>query len=405
MLVWVNEYKSWDVTEDVKVSRSAGKLTEVLKFESKEDYGDFTFQSKEGSRKPYLMVTYYRPPIYRVNLESVQDTGVTSNVGSITIADERCFLPLEILAKPGSYPVTYDSGYVFVRWETSGGISVSDTDSPSTTVTVSGDGVLRAVGNAKTIKYFYDDGVYTVSTRGKSKGDVFLVRFTPLFSGKIKEVTYYFTYLSYEKPENEFKVRVMDSSMSDLITPFVQTPESKGWLEVDLSPYNIQVHSGVDFYVGIEFLGSYPNLGADRSAPDGRSLYWDKYSKEWKVVKDADYRIRAVVESIEEAPKPSLTPLPTPIATPAPSPTGTPTPTVPPTHVSTPIPTPTITPPTPMPTRTPQTSIPTITATPKPTSVPTPKPSLYAEYQTWINILLLLTIVAIVAYMLGRRKR
>ncbi|MCD6504910.1 hypothetical protein J7K52_06020 [Candidatus Bathyarchaeota archaeon] len=45
MLVWVSEYKSWDVTEDVKVSRSAGKLTEVLKFESKEDYGNFTFQS------------------------------------------------------------------------------------------------------------------------------------------------------------------------------------------------------------------------------------------------------------------------------------------------------------------------------------------------------------------------
>jgi len=414
MWVWLDVYESWNITEDVIESRWVGKLTEVLKFESTEDYGDFTFQSRESSHKPRLVITYYRPPIYHVNLESIQDTGATSNIGSITIADETCFLPVEVLAKPGSYKVVYDSGYIFVRWETSGGVSVSDLNTPATMVTVSGDGTLRAVGNAHVIKYFYDDGEYKASV-AKSSGEISAVRFTPLFTGKVKAVMYYFTYLSSNTSKNAFKVRIMDSSMNDLITPFIQMPTSKGWFEVDLSPYNINVNSGVDLHVGIEFLDYYPNLGVDRSAPDDRSVNWNKYSEKWESVTDLDYRIRMVVESTEEVPAPSPTPTPaatpTPIPTPAVTPTPTPAPTPVPTPKPTPAPTPTITPPpptlTPTPTKMPPTPSPTVSPkpTPYPTPAPTPKPSWYVEYGTWIPLVVLLAIVAVASYLLGRRRR
>jgi len=66
-IVILNVYKKWNVTEDVKHSLGVGKLTEVLKFKSTEVYGDFTFQSREASHKPYLAVAYYTPPVYHLD--------------------------------------------------------------------------------------------------------------------------------------------------------------------------------------------------------------------------------------------------------------------------------------------------------------------------------------------------
>jgi hypothetical protein len=80
---------------------------------------------------------------YSVYLESREDDGASSSKGMIN----SYLLPTVILKAPGSYSATYspEGGYWFVRWETSGGISVSNAGSQSTTVTISSSGTLRAI--------------------------------------------------------------------------------------------------------------------------------------------------------------------------------------------------------------------------------------------------------------------
>ena len=83
------------------------------------------------------------PAQYNVHLESREDDAASSNKGTINSYS----LPTTILKTAGSYSATYspEAGYWFVRWETSGGVSVSSATSQSTTVTVSSSGTLRAI--------------------------------------------------------------------------------------------------------------------------------------------------------------------------------------------------------------------------------------------------------------------
>jgi len=80
---------------------------------------------------------------FEVRLQSREDDGASSNKGLINSYS----LPTTILKAAGSYSATYspEAGYWFVRWETSGGVSVSSATSQSTTVTVSSSGTLRAI--------------------------------------------------------------------------------------------------------------------------------------------------------------------------------------------------------------------------------------------------------------------
>jgi len=157
-------YKSWDVTEDVTKSLPLGALTEVLKFSSKNDgYGHAEFQSKEATNKPKLEIEYTTEPVFEVQFESAQDAEATpyfptldSNLGFISFANETFLIPEVFDVADGSYPVEYDSGYNFVRWETTGGITVSDNNAKSTIATISGNGTLKAVGNAETLEYYHD---------------------------------------------------------------------------------------------------------------------------------------------------------------------------------------------------------------------------------------------------------
>jgi hypothetical protein len=52
------DYKSWDVTADVKTALSSGILTEVLKFATKTGDGYALFHSREGANKPKLEIEY-----------------------------------------------------------------------------------------------------------------------------------------------------------------------------------------------------------------------------------------------------------------------------------------------------------------------------------------------------------
>ena len=288
MLVFKNRYYSWDVTADVQEDLSQGNLTEVIVRKSS---GYVKFQSKEGAHKPKLEVEYSTKPVFVIHLESAQEMGTTSNLGFITCESYVFSLPTDIDIVNGSYAITYSGGYTFVRWETTDGVTVSDENAVSTTVTVLGNGTLRAVGSVEKLEYAYDHG--TPQWHSESAGHMDAVRFTPLFSDQLLTARYYMYDLSSYQ-SNTFKVHVMDESRNDIVTPFNVTPTSEGWFDVDLSSYGINVNEGVDFYLGMEWIVSYnPDLGEDRTSPSGRSWRWN--GTVWDIEEYKDFMIRAVV--------------------------------------------------------------------------------------------------------------
>lgn len=280
----------WNITVDVQTAFSLDKnLTEVIMFEQPQtSWGYAYFKSREVSGVE-LEIEYTTKPIYTVQFESTQDTEITSNLGNINFSSNILTLPNSALVVNGSYETEYEGGYKFIRWETEGGVNVSDSTTQKTNVTVTGSGKLKAVGSAEVMQYLYDDSAEESSTF-QSVGEMVAVRFTPLFLGNLTKARFYIS----SDYNCAFNVRVMDENLSDIIEPFAQTPSSNGWFEVDLSAYNVSVRE--DFYIAMEWLTNYyPCLGEDESSPDERSFEWNGTA--WKIRRYEDYMIRAVVES------------------------------------------------------------------------------------------------------------
>ena len=82
-----------------------------------------------------------------VHLESGEDTGASTNLGMITFDGVSYSLPDDVSKTIGTYSAEYftDAGYLFDHWETTHLVSVSDANANPTTVTVSGDGTLKAI--------------------------------------------------------------------------------------------------------------------------------------------------------------------------------------------------------------------------------------------------------------------
>ena len=288
-LVWVPTQHWWNTTIDVRTALGLGKkLTEVIMFEEPEtDYGYASFESKEVAGVE-LKIEYTTKPIYTVQFESIQDTGTTSNLGNLNFSSNRFIFPSSSSIVDGSYDVEYEGGYTFVRWETEGGVSVSDMNAQKTSVTVSGSGRLTAVGSAQVMQYLFDDSTQETSTF-QSVGEMAAVRFTPLFLGNLRSARFYIS----SDYNHAFRVHVMDANLSDIVQPFSQTPSSNGWYEVDLSGYNVSVRE--DFYIAMEWLTDYyPRLGEDASSHDDRSFRWNGTA--W-LGQSSTHMIRAVVES------------------------------------------------------------------------------------------------------------
>ena len=287
----VDEYKSWDITADVKTARSSGIITEALKFDSNTDNGYVILEPRESPNTPRLQVEYSTSPVFTISLESAQDTGATSNLGFTTIGDSTFSLPTSIEIVAGAYQIAYSGGYKLTKWEASGGISVSNINALSTTVTISGSGTLRAVGDVTRLEYSYDAANPESKSEGAGKIDA--VRFTPLFSGQLLSAYVYITEI-YPLNSSTYKVHFMDKNRQDKITPFQQTPTSEGWQNIDLSPYAITVNPGTDFYIGFEWTTDHnPALGEDASTNFDRSWRWDETS--WQQETYGDFMVRAVV--------------------------------------------------------------------------------------------------------------
>jgi hypothetical protein len=134
----------------------------------------------------------------------------------------------------------------------------------------------------------YDDGSPDLQM-ALEQDDMILVQFSPPYApAPITAVRFL---ISGAAGLADFRVHVLDISRQALGASALVTPESTGWVSVDLSPLGIVVDE--DFYVGIEWeTTDEPALGLDSSSPDSRS---------WVVVEDVWLRMQQVLGIDQDA--------------------------------------------------------------------------------------------------------
>jgi len=122
-------FVKWETSGSVLVSDSGSQTTKV------DVKGSGTLRAIYTSSSPII------------HLESLQDDGATSNKGSTTFDAVTYLLPSDVFKDPKEYEAKYSPSVStsFVRWETGGGVSVSDPNSATTKVTVKGPGTLTAI--------------------------------------------------------------------------------------------------------------------------------------------------------------------------------------------------------------------------------------------------------------------
>jgi len=103
----------------------------------------------------------WNAPERTLHLESVENTGATANLGTITFNGTPHMLPYNLALLPNTYFAEYSppsSYYVFDHWGTTGGVTVSDPNVNPTTVIFTEDGTLAAVyRTASPTAYIYID--------------------------------------------------------------------------------------------------------------------------------------------------------------------------------------------------------------------------------------------------------
>jgi hypothetical protein len=86
---------------------------------------------------------------FNVEFSSIEENGATNNLGTITAFGETDPMVLPRTRGPGagSYTIIYNSAesYNFFKWETTGGVTVTNPNIQSTTMNVVGDGAVTAV--------------------------------------------------------------------------------------------------------------------------------------------------------------------------------------------------------------------------------------------------------------------
>jgi outer membrane protein assembly factor BamB len=127
-------------------------------------------------------------PALQVILESLQDTGATSNLGKIVFDSTSYSLPNSVSKIAGTYQAKYtaaSSTYSFSYWVTSGGVSVSSKYANPTTVKVTGAGTLEAVYTTTIFSDGFESGNFSAWTgTSVSSGETATVVSTLKHDGK-----------------------------------------------------------------------------------------------------------------------------------------------------------------------------------------------------------------------------
>lgn len=91
-----------------------------------------------------------------VVFNSKQDNLATTNLGTVTIGPPASYtgvLQFGIALNPLSYAITYNpaAGYYFVKWETTGGSTVTNPNTQTTTLNVDGTATVSAVYSTRAV--------------------------------------------------------------------------------------------------------------------------------------------------------------------------------------------------------------------------------------------------------------
>ncbi|MCJ7506414.1 hypothetical protein MUP05_08120, partial [Candidatus Bathyarchaeota archaeon] len=127
------KFVRWDTVGGLSVSRSTSTSTSLT-------------VTGAGTLKAIYSITIQT--LHKIDLKSAEDEGATSNMGRINFAGVAYSqLPAQVSKAAGSYSISYTpaSGYMFSKWQVSGAVAVTSLTSQSTTVKVTGQGILAAV--------------------------------------------------------------------------------------------------------------------------------------------------------------------------------------------------------------------------------------------------------------------
>jgi parallel beta-helix repeat protein len=220
-----------------------------------------------------------------------------------------CYYTLNLLGDPETSLPTPD---IWVD-PTAFDVALPQGDVTNRTLTIGNNGtdVLKFNITESSTELAYDDGsaesAFAWSPEGSGSGGGWAVRFTPLYyPTKVTTARFHIWAGWPDIGHQAFQVQVLDDDGPDgapgTLLATLNTSSNAGWVDVDLSSYNIVIDSG-DFYIANIQLTNYPyceGQSTDKSPPwDGRS--WGYNGTEWTNLSSdhGDLMIRAVVELAE----------------------------------------------------------------------------------------------------------
>jgi len=284
--IYVGEpYLDFSIEEDIVTTLEAGDkiLTEVITWGS--GTGETTIS------RPKLTIEYARRPVYNVRLDvlstpdvdisktpivRIKIDGQTFGEEMALIVSERPLFPKSEYASPGNYSLEFRGRCKFSSWETSGGVSVSDPDSPITQLTIGSDGGLVAKCSLDWVIYG-DEIDYPPSTgihESFKASERYAEKYKPLISGYLRLVRIYV----FEDPE-PFELHILGMTEDptkdpplEMASPVRVTPRDEGWTQVDLTSQKIWLEKDQTYYISITWLTEGKPVFASEISPT-RDVY------------------------------------------------------------------------------------------------------------------------------------
>jgi len=179
-----------------------------------------------------------------VHLKSEEDTGASTNLGTITFDGVSYNLPDDISKTVATYSAEYftDAGYSFDHWETTHLVSVSDANANPTTVTVSGEGTLNAIYAAHHDEHLSDDyAPMVIPVNGKNLTVAPIIMCTILENDVFKPFYY---------PCKSARTTFVDNDWSDSDANYTYVFED--WIDYDWNDIVVSLYATTNDMIDVE---------------------------------------------------------------------------------------------------------------------------------------------------------
>ena len=179
-----------------------------------------------------------------VHLESEEGTGASTNLGMITFDGVSYNLPDDVSKMVLTYSAEYftNAGYSFEHWETTSLVSVSDASANPTTVTVSGDGTLKAIYAAHHDDHLSDEyAPMAIPVNGK------ILTVAPIIMCTILEND---VFKPFHYPCKSARTTFVDNDWSDSDANYTYVFED--WTDYDWNDINVSLYAVTNDMIYVE---------------------------------------------------------------------------------------------------------------------------------------------------------